>query len=139
MKLRIDDTEYDVQEAISGATLGDLMKLKVKTKTADFLGVTVKSIKSTFKDIGQRLQDDEEFDTLDLLGDEGFLINMQGLIYLARRKAGERIEVEDAGDTAFSSFGFIFDDDEADDETNEAGTSDPKAPASDPDESSPAA
>lgn len=142
MKLIIGAVEYDVTDSIQKATLGDLMKLKVKTKTATFVGVTAKSINQTFIDVGKRLQEngkvrreryaayvgaggdlsEDEADLsepgdwtfIDLLGDEDFLVNMQGLIYLARRHAGESLEVEDAADTPFDSFS-IQDEDEADD------------------------
>ena len=140
MKLIIDTTEYDVTDSIQKATLGDLMKLKVKTKTSTFIGVTAKSINQTFIAIGTQLAaarelrstryaeyvlaggdlaEDEvdlsspnDWNTIDLLGDEDFLVNMQGLIYLARRRAGEQLEVEDAADTPFDSFS-LTDDSEA--------------------------
>lgn len=111
MKLAVDGVEYDVVDAISKAALGDLLKLKVKTKTSEFPGVTVKTIQKCFTTIGDLVQS-EDFDVLDLLGDEDFLINMTGLIYLARRQAGEHLEVSDAAAVSFSSVEFIMDDDE---------------------------
>ena len=148
MKLVIGSTEYDVTDSIQKATLGDLMKLKVKTKTASFIGVTAKSINQTFIAIGKHLTEagelrktryaeyvlaggdlpEDEVDlstptdwsTIDLLGDEDFLVNMQGLIYLARRRAGEQLEVEDAADTPFDSFSLV------DDTDSEAVTDAPK-------------
>ena len=138
MKLIIGTTEYDVTDSIQKATLGDLMKLKVKTKTSTFIGVTAKSINQTFIAIGKHLtaagelratryaeyvsaggdlaedevdlSNPDDWSTIDLLGDEDFLLNMQGLIYLARRRAGELLEVEDAADTPFDSFSLSTDD-----------------------------
>lgn len=126
MKLYLDDVEFDIEEALGGVTIGDLMKLKVKTKTDGFLGITVKSIRAGFMRVGQAVQDaeeaGEEFDTLELLGDVEFLQCLQGLIYLVRRKAGEQLEPADAADVAFKSIRFEGLDDEGD------GTDDPKAP-----------
>lgn len=104
MKLVVDDVAYDITESLQGAALGDLMNLKLKTRRPDdkFLGVTVRFIQDTFESIGTRMQGDG-FDPIDLLGDVEFLSAMTGLIYLARRRAGDRIEVSDAANTGFSS------------------------------------
>lgn len=114
MKLVIGETEYDITESVQYATLNDLMKLKVKTKTPDFLGVTAKSIDATFKAVGLRMQD-PAFEAVDLLGDEDFLVHLQGLVYLAKRRAGEKIEVDEAGDTPFQSITFKSEDEDVPD------------------------
>ena len=44
MKLIVNDVVYDVTASLQNAALGDLLTLKLKTKTVDFLGVTVKFI-----------------------------------------------------------------------------------------------
>jgi hypothetical protein len=111
VKLVVADVHYDITESLQGATLGDLMNLKLKTRRPDdgFIGVTVPFIQSTFVDTGTRMQSDG-FDPLELLGDEAFLSAMIGVIYLARRKAGEPISVADAAETPFTSFRMEDDD-----------------------------
>lgn len=117
MKLIVNENEYDITDALQGASLGDLMKLKVKTKGAQivgdpaFLGVTVRGIQDTFESVGQRMQDDD-FNAVELLGDELFLVHMAGLIYLARRQNHEICEVTDALDTAFNDFRMVADEDD---------------------------
>jgi len=126
VRIVIAGTGYDFVEALTGAALGDLLKLKVKTKTADYLGTTVKSMTKAFKDLGEKTKADD-FDSLDLLGDEDFLRAMIGVIWLSRRKAGERLEVEDAAAISFTEFSIETDDDDedGDDEDGDA----PKASA----------
>lgn len=104
MKLIVSDVVYDVTASLQNAALGDLLKLKIKTKTPDFLGVSVKFIQDTFATIGTQMTDNPEFDHLDLLGDEDFLRAMSGLIFLARRGVGESLEVDDAFNTKFQQF-----------------------------------
>lgn len=115
MKLIVDEVAYDITESLQGAALGDLMNLKLKTRRPEdkFLGVTVRFITDTFTEMGKQAQS-EEFNGLDLLGDEDVLSAMVGLIYLARRKSGEKIEVADAEATSFSSFYLDADDDDVD-------------------------
>lgn len=121
MKLRILDTEYDITDSVNRATLNDLMQLKVKTKSDNYEGVSVKTIKTTFESMGQRAQQ-EGFDPVELLDDPTFLLNMVGVMWLARRRNGETITVEEAGSVTFNDFQFI-----GDDPTDEAAE-DPDAP-----------
>ena len=123
MKLIVDGTAYDITESLQGAAIGDLMKLKVKTKTPEFLGVTVKFIQDTFFALGDRMQNEDDFDPIELLGDEAFLNSAVGLIWLARRKAGEQLEISDAEATPFNKFSIEPDVDELE----EAVGDDPKA------------
>jgi hypothetical protein len=53
MKLNVDGKTYDITESLQGAAIGDLLKLKVKTKTPEFIGVTVKFIQRTFTAVGE--------------------------------------------------------------------------------------
>jgi len=141
MKLNVDGVEYDINESMEGAALGDLMNLKIKTRRPEdkemeipkFLGVTVPFIRDVFRDLGDRVltaaAEEEEaeklaeagtplenppegFDYVELLGDERFLDAMTGLVYLARRKAGDNIEVADAARTGFNSVQMVPDEDE---------------------------
>ena len=115
MKLIVNDVVYDVTASLQNAALGDLLTLKLKTKTSDFLGVTVKFIQDTFTAVGQRMTDEPDFDALELLGDEDFLRAMSGLIFLARRGVGETLDVSEAFDTKFQQFRIEPEDDEVDD------------------------
>ena len=111
MKIVIAGVKYGLEESISKATLGDLYTLKIKS------GVSVKTIRDTFTSFG------EMTDALDLLDDATALINLQGVIWLSRRKAGEAVTFEEAGNVSFTELSFEVEDDEgADDE-------DPKEPA----------
>ena len=115
MKLIVNDVVYDVTASLQNAALGDLLTLKLKTKTSDFLGVTVKFIQDTFTAVGQRMTDEPDFDPLELLGDEDFLRAMSGLIFLARRGVGETLDVSEAFDTKFQQFRIEPEDEDVDD------------------------
>ena len=115
MKLIVNDVTYDVTASLQNAALGDLLTLKLKTKTVDFLGVTVKFIQDTFAAVGQRMTDEPDFDPLELLGDEDFLRAMSGLIFLARRGVGETLDVSEAFDTKFQQFRIEPEDEDVDD------------------------
>ena len=115
MKLIVNDVVYDVTASLQNAALGDLLTLKLKTKTVDFLGVTVKFIQDTFTAVGQRMTDEPNFDPLELLGDEDFLRAMSGLIFLARRGVGETLDVSEAFDTKFQQFRIEPEDEDVDD------------------------
>lgn len=97
---------------MNDAALGDLLVLKVKTKTADYSGVSVKTISEMFVSMGKRAQD-ESFSPLDLLDDEAFIVNMIGVVYLARRKAGESVTFEDAASVAFTDLEILADEEES--------------------------
>ena len=111
----MNDVTYDVTASLQNAALGDLLTLKLKTKTVDFLGVTVKFIQDTFAAVGQRMTDEPDFDPLELLGDEDFLRAMSGLIFLARRGVGETLDVSEAFDTKFQQFRIEPEDEDVDD------------------------
>jgi len=111
----VNDVVYDVTASLQNAALGDLLTLKLKTKTVDFLGVTVKFIQDTFAAVGQRMTDEPDFDPLELLGDEDFLRAMSGLIFLARRGVGETLDVSEAFDTKFQQFRIEPEDEDVDD------------------------
>lgn len=110
MRLRVDETFYEIGD-IQGSTLGNLMELKVKTKTADFTGVTVKSITDTFQRVGGLFQE-PDFNPIDLLGDEDFLRTLVGLVFLTKRMAGEPVTVAEVWDTPFDDLEIIPEDEE---------------------------
>lgn len=111
MKAVIAGVEYSL-ESVNESSLGDLYSLKVQTKTKDFGGVSLKTIAHTFERVGQLAQE-PGFETLDLLDDEEFIINIVGVVFLVRRKSGEAITLDDARAISFTEFELV-DDDEAD-------------------------
>jgi len=113
--IRVGETVYSLEESVNGAALGDLYALKVQTRRDGSPGVSVKTISETFKRIGEMAQK-PDFSPLDMLDDDTFLQNLVGVVFLARRKAGEEITVDDAARVSFDAIGFVEDvDDEADD------------------------
>jgi hypothetical protein len=110
--IRVGSETYDLQDAISGATLNDLKRLQLQTKS-EWLpsGVTPQSIQESLEWLGERAKADD-FDQVELLGNLTFMDNLAGLVFLARRKAGEHLEVSDAGDVAFTDIQFVNDDED---------------------------
>lgn len=142
MRIELNGNTYDLSEAVSKAKLNDLMELKLKTQSTGE-GVSVKSIRGTFMRMGDTFkamsgQSDEMTDEqmaealseafLELLSDAEFVRNFVGVIFLARRRAGEKVTVEEAGEFAFSDIHFIPPSEEAG--TSEQG--DDAAPFTDP-------
>ena len=99
MKFVIDGVKYGLEESVTKATLGDLYVLKVK------LGVSVKTISATFGRL-------DGMSPMDILDDAEVLLNLQGVIWLARRKAGEALTLEEAGEVPFMDLSIESDDDE---------------------------
>ena len=123
--IRVGDSTYSLQESVNGATLGDLYALKVQTRRDGSPGVSVKTISETFQRVGAASAV-EGFNPLELLDDDVFIQNMVGVVFLARRKAGEPVTFDEAGQVAFNDIRFISDDDEDEDATplDEAAGSD---------------
>lgn len=144
MRIELNGNTYDLSEAASKAKLNDLMELKIKTRaTGD--GVSVKTIRSTFMHMGDTFKalggkEDQPPEQLvealneaflELLSDDDFVQNFIGVVFLARRLAGEKVTVEQAGEFSFSDVRFLVDDDTtADDDGDDAAPfSDPAAAA----------
>jgi hypothetical protein len=123
MKLIIGDKKYDVHESIQHVALGDVLQLKKQSAADGEPPVTVKTIQATFTRM-REVTKTEGFNPVDLLEDDDFLRSMIGLIFVARRRAGEDITFEDAANTPFDSFHLDTDGDE-EEESEEA---DPKVP-----------
>ena len=132
MKIKLHDVEYDLSQAVSKARLNDLMELKVKTRIDGHPGVDPKSIRAALLRMGTSLKeakaalaepDDDALAEiiqdvfLELLGDDDFLRNFVGLIFLARRYAGENTTVKEAGEFAFFDVEWVVDEDVTDEET----------------------
>lgn len=110
-RIRIGANVYGLEESVNDAALGDLLVLKTKTKTPEFSGVSIKTISDMFISLGERSQQ-ADFNAVDLLDDESFIINMIGVVYLARRKAGEQVTFEDAGRAAFTDIEIVADEED---------------------------
>lgn len=100
MKIVIAGVAYGLEDSIGKATLGDLYTLKVKS------GVSVKTIRDTFASFS------DMSDALDLLDSADALVNLQGVVWLARRKAGESVTFEEAGNISFTELSFEVEDEE---------------------------
>lgn len=97
MKIVINGVGYDLNATVNKAALGDLITVKSK------LDVSVKTINATFKKFGA-LKD------VELLDDVEAMQNMQAVVWLAMRKAGEDCTLEDAGQVSYSDVDFTGDD-----------------------------
>ena len=109
--IRIGSETYSLEDSISQASLGDLYTLKVQTRRDGSPGVSVKSISETFIRLGERSAE-PDFTGADLLDDDVFIENMIGVVFLARRNAGENITLEDARGVSFNDIAFIVDDED---------------------------
>lgn len=108
--IRIGSETYSLEDSISNAALGDLFALKVQTRKDGYPGVSVRTISETFIRLGEMSQRDD-FTGVDLLDDDDFIQNMIGVVFLARRNAGESVTFEDASRVSFNDIAFIVEDD----------------------------
>ncbi len=112
-RIRIGSEIYDLQSAIGGATLNDLKRLQLQTRS-EWLpgGVTPGSIQESLEWLAGRAEE-EDFKEIELLSNLPFMDNIAGIVFLAKRKAGEHLEVSEAGDYAFADIEFVEDEDDA--------------------------
>lgn len=110
MAVLVAGVQYEL-ESINEASLGDLYTLKVQTKTSTFPGVSLKTISDTFTRVGE-LAGNPDFETINLLDDEEFIINIVGVIFLVRRKSGENITLDDARAVSFTDFQLVDDEED---------------------------
>ena len=109
--IRVGSETYSLEESVSGATLGDLYALKMQTRKDGSPGVSVKTISETFIRLGQ-MSSSGDVSGVDLLDDDVFIQNMIGVVFLARRNAGEKVSFEDAAAVSFNDIAFIVDDED---------------------------
>lgn len=111
MRIRIEGTEYDVAE-IGRLSLLDLLELKKQT------GMDVDRLQAVFAEAqpAEDTEDDESpQDPHNILNTEDGLIAFGALIWLSRRKAGERtLTFEQACDFPLDALEFIDDGEDAD-------------------------
>ncbi len=106
MQIVIEGTPYDVAE-IGRLSLLDLLELKKQT------GMDVDTLQEVFSQAQERQQNapDDEEGAMSILGTEEGLVAFGALIWLSRRKAGERsLTFEQACDFPLESLTFIDDD-----------------------------
>jgi hypothetical protein len=123
VKIVINGVPYSLEESVGGAHLGDLMQLKMQSKTAGSAGVSVPTINDLFRRLGDL---PDGFRPVDLLDDEDFLANVIGVMFLARRKAGEKVSYQDASEIAFDDFHFEDDDDEVESAPKDEAVDEPE-------------
>lgn len=109
MHVIVGDKRYEF-EALNKASLLDLMELKKQT------GLTMETLGDLIAKMETQQKDDPEFD---FLGDEGNLLVLAVMIWLARRRAGERsLKFEDSADVPLSDVQLVADEaDEAPEES----------------------
>ncbi len=90
MKLLIGDAEYDIWDSVNYATLGDLDDLQEQSSTPKFDGVTDPYIRDAWR-IAAELADQGK----SLRGSLQFRKAIQGIVFLAKRKAGEQVSWDD--------------------------------------------
>jgi hypothetical protein len=97
VKLILSGREYELEDALQRSTLADLYQLKLKT------GIGMKTLKASLEAMG-------EFDNPeDFLDDERVLLAFNALIWLCRRRAGEKLTLEEANDVPISEVAFETD------------------------------
>jgi hypothetical protein len=102
VKIKISGAEYDIAE-LGKLSLFDLLELKKQT------GLDVDGLQEVFKDA-------EDGDGSSVLASEEGLTAFGAMIWLSRRKAGERLTFEEACDFPLEELEFVDDDPEPDTE-----------------------
>lgn len=97
MKLLLAGKEYDITDALQKSTLADLYDLKVQT------GIGMKTLSDSLQRMSA-LADPQDF-----LDDEEILRALTSLIWLCRRRAGEKLTVAEANAVALSDIQFKVD------------------------------
>ena len=117
MKLLVGDAEYDVWDSVNYATLGALDDLQEQSSTATFEGVTDPYIRAAFVrvaglPVGTSLR-----------GEQDFRRALAGIVFLAKRRAGEPVTFEDVRNIPFHEAKLQFSEKElaADDAPKESG------------------
>jgi hypothetical protein len=132
MKLVLRGEKYDLLEAVGEASMQTLKVLNVSSSNSGghkFDPVTPRTIQECFTRLAGQFEGIEPDDYADaglrLLDDPVFLANMQGVVFLARRKRGDQISFDEAGDFSFNEISFTPDDDTTPDGDEQEAT-DPK-------------
>jgi hypothetical protein len=103
MKIRVGLTEYPLTEGLTHPTNNDIRYLRRASKELDGVAVTPTTIQQFSIDVVEGMNSTAGFDLFE--GER--LANLTGMIFLARRKAGDNISYEDAGDFDLTDWEFI--------------------------------
>lgn len=115
MHVLIKGVRYDF-DALNKASLLDLIALKKET------GLTMQTLSNIYEALEKRSKEPD----YDFLGDEDNLLLMAVLLWLARRKAGERtLSFEESADAPLSEIEFVADPDDEPEADEPAETVDP--------------
>lgn len=104
----LDGTRYELAD-IGSASLFDLLDMKKQT------GLGVKDLEQLLTDFGTIGDDGDQFETFsDALGSERHILAFAALVWLSRRKAGERdLTVREAADFPLDALSFVSDEEDA--------------------------
>lgn len=106
----IDGLHYDLTAAVGGASLNSLRELKKAH------GITVPTINANFqKIITAASSEDPDL----LLEDDEFIDNMIAIVWLTKRKAGQDITWDQAGESSFGEMRLLDDEVEVDPDPKE--------------------
>jgi len=108
LKIIIEGQSYELDDAVTNPKLRDVKYLIRETRGKDIPPVTPLSIQKMFVDLGEKMKD-PKFDQNAWLFDDTVLDNLQGVMWLAKRKAGEDLAFDDV---SVPMTGFSFEDDE---------------------------
>lgn len=126
--LELRGEKHDLVDAVAGAPMQTLKILNLSSQLsggADKLPpVTPKSINDCIQGLFAKAAQ-EGFTTLDLLDDVSFMQNIQGCVFLIRRRRGEQITFDEAGDFTIHEISVGA---EADETEEPAAPKDPEAP-----------
>lgn len=107
MLLRIQGKEYDATEALARPTLNDVFYMQMKSVSE----VHPKGV--SLKKLGGILERMEDVDEDDFLEDAEIVLGLRCMIFLARRKAGEKITIDEANDFPLSELEIVMEDSDA--------------------------
>lgn len=117
MKLVLGDAEYDVMESLNFATLGALVDLQEQSATAKFEGITDPYIRDAF------VKASELPAGTPLRGQLDFTRALMGIVFLAKRRAGEDVSYAQVREIPYHEAKLRLDAKElvADDDPKESG------------------
>lgn len=121
MKLIIGDSEYDVWDSVNYATLGALDDLQEQSATDKFEGITDPYIRAGWVRAAELVKEDKP-----LKGDLHFRRALQGVVFLAKRRAGEQVTFDEVRELTFEDAQLRVDASEVDDSPKDAGDADPE-------------
>lgn len=105
MLLRIMGVEHDLQEVLRRPSLNDLFYLKVKSRSPEYPeGMSLRKLGEYLKKMGELEHPSDAIDDPDVL------LALKGVVYLCRRRAGEKVSWEEAGELELSELEFIVED-----------------------------